>query len=95
MRQFSDIWNDIKTNIYNDKNSLIFLFGDKYYGKTEMLKYFIEQDKNTYKCLLESDSYKSQCSLIRICFLKLLTSLYIEGETNFLDLLKEKLNKKI
>lgn len=95
MKQFSAIWNDIKENIYNDKNSLVFLLGDKYYGKTEMLNYIIEQDENRYKYLLENDSYKSQCSLIRTCFLKLLTSLYIEGEEKFLKVFREAFNQRM
>lgn len=79
-QKFQSIWENIKPYVTDDKNSLILLFGDKYYGKTEMLNYFIKNDKNTYRYLIENTDIQDDVSLVRICFFKLLTTIYIEDK---------------
>ena len=84
-KKYESIWKDIKPYVCDDRNSLIILFGDKYYGKTEMLKYFVKKDKNPYKYLVENRDIVDGMSLVRICFFKLLTSIYLEDEPQFLS----------
>lgn len=88
MKEFVNVWKDIKDNIYNDKNSLIFLLADKYYGKTEMLNYFMQRDKNKYKFIIENKTIKEERSLVRICFLKLLVAIYMEDTARFYSVMK-------
>jgi len=94
-KNFNSIWMDIKRYVSNDRNSLIILFGDKYYGKTEMLQYFIEEDENQYKYLIKNDDMEESMSLIRICFLKVLASLYFDAENSFFLKISEKLKNEM
>lgn len=83
MKEFANVWGNIEEYIYNDKNSLVFLLADKYYGKTEMLNYFMQRDQNKYKFLIENKTIEEERSLVRICFLKLLVAIYMEDTTRF------------
>lgn len=83
MKDFVNVWKGIEENIYNDKNSLVFLLADKYYGKTEMLNYFMRRDKNKYKFIIENKTIREERSLVRICFLKLLVAIYMEDTARF------------
>lgn len=90
MKEFKAIWKEIEKNIYDNKNSLIFLLADKYYGKTEMLEYFKKKDQNKYKFLISNSDCKINNSLVRLCFLKLLTVIYKENPQKFLNTIKHK-----
>lgn len=90
MKEFKTIWKEIEQNICDNKNSLIFLLADKYYGKTEMLEYFMKKDQNKFKFLIRNSDCKVNSSLVRLCFLKLLTAIYKENPKKFLEAMKHK-----
>lgn len=88
MKKFNNVWKDIEEYIYNDKNSLVFLLADKYYGKTEMLNYLMQRDNNKYKFIIEYKSVQEEMSLVRICFLKVLATIYKEDTVRFYSAMK-------
>lgn len=93
-KSYDSIWKEIKNYVNDDKNSLILLFGDKYFGKTEMLKYFIRKDSNNYKYLIQNEDIKDGESLIRNCFLKVLTTIYIQDQPQLLSVVEIITHKK-
>lgn len=89
MKEYANVWKGIEESIYNDKKSLIFLLADKYYGKTEMLNYFMQRDQNMYRFLIENKTMEEERSLVRICFLKLLAAIYMSNEKGFSKVMKK------
>ena len=68
---YSDgIFNRIRSYLYDDKNSLIFLFGDRYSGKTELLQLLHDKDENNLKFYIEIND--KSISLVRICLIETL-----------------------
>jgi len=93
LKYYENILKEIIPYLQDGKNSLIIFLGDKYSGKTELLTYLYSKDINEFKfCIFvdQQDDAIKGISIIRMCFLQILTKICINDVSSLFSSISDR-----